>query len=140
LEVFLFGQDFAIGVVLRRFLVYYGPLVLYAVLIFVVSSIPKLPSPDIGIVFIDKIAHFLEYAVLVVLALRAFSRPPISAGGYRLYLIGMLAALVYAVADEYHQSYVPGRTADWYDVLADSLGIGCGAMVYRLMGRRRRMS
>ena len=125
---------------MRRLFVYYGPLVFYAVLIFGISSIPKLPSPDIGIVFIDKVAHFLEYAVFVILALRAFARPPVAAGGDRLYLIGMLAALVYAVADEYHQSYVPGRTADWYDVIADSLGVWCGAMGYRLMGRRRRVS
>jgi len=124
---------------LKRFLANYGPLILYAALIFGVSSIPKLPTPDIGITFIDKIAHFLEYAVFIILALRAFVQPPIAAKGYRLYLIGMLAALVYAVADEYHQSYVPGRTADWYDVVADSLGIWCGAMGYMLMGRRKRM-
>jgi len=63
-----------------------------------------------------KIAHFTEYAILGVLAARAFRSSP------RWFLISAVLIVVYAFIDEYHQSFVPSRTASVFDSLIDMAG------------------
>lgn len=62
--------------------------------------------------FIKKGGHFLAYALLATLAYRA--RP-----SYRL---AFWLAVLYAISDEFHQSFVPGRTGMPLDVFIDSMG------------------
>lgn len=69
-----------------------------------------------------KLAHFTEYAILGFLAARAFrtsERPAISS---RWFLISLTLTVVYALVDEYHQSFVPTRTGTIYDSLIDIVG------------------
>jgi VanZ family protein len=70
---------------------------------------------------IRKCAHFTEYFILSLLILRA-----IRAGRHNARLAWALAAIVivfgYAALDEFHQSFVPGRTAAVTDVLLDTTG------------------
>jgi VanZ family protein len=69
-----------------------------------------------------KIAHFTEYAILGFLAARAFrtsTHPVIRA---RWFLICATLVVVYALLDEYHQSFVPSRTASIYDSMIDMAG------------------
>ncbi|HEY0366428.1 MAG TPA: VanZ family protein [Pyrinomonadaceae bacterium] len=80
-----------------------------------------------------KIAHFTEYAILGFLAARAFrtsSRPAI---GQRWFLICATLVVVYALIDEYHQSFVPSRTASIFDSLIDM----AGGLTALLIVRRR---
>jgi VanZ family protein len=44
---------------------------------------------------------------------------------------GWIAALVYGITDEIHQSFVPMRDASMYDVMADSIGSFVGAYFYK---------
>jgi VanZ family protein len=65
-------------------------------------------------------AHFIEYAVLAVLlwlALRGI-------GSLARYAapVAFVLAVLYAISDEWHQSFVPGRYPDALDVLVDALG------------------
>ena len=64
-----------------------------------------------------KVAHFTEYAILGFLAARAF-RPSTQ----RWFLISICLVVVYALIDEYHQSFVPSRTASVFDSLIDMSG------------------
>lgn len=70
---------------------------------------------------IRKCAHMSEYAVLALLVARA-----IQFGAIRLKLRavvgGLLCCAAYAATDEFHQSFVPGRTASIHDVLIDCVG------------------
>ena len=69
-----------------------------------------------------KIAHFTEYAILGFLAARAFRSSP-RPGIYRhWFLISATLVVVYALIDEYHQSFVPSRTASIFDSLIDMAG------------------
>ena len=70
-----------------------------------------------------KIAHFTEYAILGFLAARAFRPFP------RWFLISLVLVVVYALLDEYHQSFVPSRTASLFDSLIDMLG-GITALIF----------
>ena len=70
-----------------------------------------------------KVAHFTEYAILGFLAARAF-RPY-----RRWFLISAILIIVYALLDEYHQSFVPSRTASIFDSLIDMSG-GITALIF----------
>jgi VanZ family protein len=65
------------------------------------------------------VTHFAEYAVLAALWIWAL-RPLI---GDRAWPVAAGIALAYAISDEIHQSFVPGRVSDPLDVVVDSLGI-----------------
>ena len=64
-----------------------------------------------------KIAHFTEYAILGFLAARAFRTST-----QRWFLVSVCLVVVYALIDEYHQSFVPSRTASVFDSLIDMAG------------------
>jgi len=124
----------------KRFAVFQLPIICYAALIFAISSFSRIPAPDLGITFADKIAHFIEYGVFVILLLRAFSHPPISSRVIVLYAFAVIVSIVFAGLDEYHQKFVPGRTADLYDLAADSLGIFVGSAIHFRFYRTRRQA
>ena len=69
-----------------------------------------------------KIAHFTEYAILGFLAARAFRTSPNPAINRRWFLICAALVIVNALLDEYHQSFVPSRTASIFDSLIDMAG------------------
>ena len=69
-----------------------------------------------------KLAHFTEYAILGFLAARAFRTSERPAINSRWFLISLTLIVVYALADEYHQSFVPTRTGTIYDSLIDIVG------------------
>jgi VanZ family protein len=69
-----------------------------------------------------KIAHFTEYAILGFLAARAFRTSPQPAIKQRWFWICVVLVVLYALMDEYHQSYVPSRTASIFDSLIDMAG------------------
>ena len=77
--------------------------------------------------FVRKTAHFTEYAILGMLltaVLRAF--------GIKKAWISWLIGAVYAVTDEWHQSYSPGRASQITVVLIDAAGVLCGVAIYYL--------
>ena len=69
-----------------------------------------------------KIAHFTEYAILGFLAARAFSTSPRPAISSRWFLISLTLIVVFALIDEYHQTFVPTRTGSVYDSFIDIAG------------------
>jgi VanZ family protein len=72
---------------------------------------------------VRKIAHFTEYAILGFLAARAFRVHQ------RWFLISLVLIVVYALFDEYHQSFVPSRTASIFDSFIDMAG-GLSALIF----------
>jgi VanZ family protein len=92
---------------------------------------PELPA------WTRVVAHFCEYALLA--ALWVWALAPLL--GRRALLVAAAIAFIYALGDEYHQSFVEGRDADPLDVLADAAGIAVAVIVlaqYRAGGRNRR--
>jgi VanZ family protein len=74
---------------------------------------------------VRKSGHLGGYAVLSLLLLRAFRRSFLLAGGpwsWRAARWAITIVALYAMSDEYHQSFVASRTASWGDVLIDSTG------------------
>lgn len=75
-----------------------------------------------------KIAHLTEYALLGILAARAFRGSPGERLRARWFVASLALIVVYALIDEYHQSFVPSRTGSIYDSLIDMTG-GLAALV-----------
>jgi len=78
--------------------------------------------------FTRKLAHFSEYALLGLLAARAFRSSPSSTISSHWFKISILLVVGYALLDEYHQSFVPSRTASIFDSFIDIAG-GLTALV-----------
>jgi VanZ family protein len=80
----------------------------------------------------DKLLHLLAYAGLAVIVCRAVVGGLPSRLSWRAALITLAVTIGYAMTDELHQMFVPGRSPDVYDVAADAAGaaiglIACGA-------------
>ncbi len=95
------------------------PAGLWCLLIFVLSSRPALPSPAS---VTDKQAHALVYGILATLVLMAMTRWRWRAIGGAGVLAAFLMATAYGVSDEFHQMFVPGRSPEVADVVADAAG------------------
>jgi VanZ family protein len=89
-------------------------------LIFVLSSRPQ---PELLREAPDYVLHFVAYFFLSVLAVRAFAGGLIGPMKHSAVVLGLALSFVYALSDEWHQSFVPGRVASGWDLLADGLGI-----------------
>ena len=77
-------------------------------------------------IVIRKLAHFTEYLLLGMLLLSGLFnklRP------LRSFLFALVAGTIYAASDEFHQIFIPGRTAAAHDVLIDAAGVLCGALI-----------
>jgi len=77
----------------------------------------------------DKGVHFVEFAVLAILIARALFRSGI-ARPWKIAVWTIGLSTLWGYLDEVHQAFVPGRTADAWDVLADFLGSIAGAAIY----------
>jgi VanZ family protein len=87
---------------------------------------------------IRKTAHFTEYAVLALLSARAFRTSPRLALSRRWWLASFVLVAVVALSDEYHQTFVPSRTASIYDSLLDMVGGATALVCLALWLARRR--
>jgi len=86
---------------------------------------------------VRKAAHFGEYALLGFLAARAFSSSSHSLLRLRWFVASLVLVSLYALSDEYHQSFVPSRTASVYDSMIDIAG-GLTALVLRTVWKKAR--
>jgi VanZ family protein len=85
----------------------------------------------------DWISHPVEYgagAMLVCRALAAPRRRPLTLSAA---VMATLLTTAYGITDEYHQSFVPGRTADPADVVKDFAGATAACLIYRGWTRRQ---
>lgn len=103
------------------------PLLVTMATIFILShqpgdtlQLPSLPG-------LDKVAHVVVYGVLAASALYAITpySPPYDPRARAAAVV--VFCVLFGLADEYHQSFIPGRWASGWDLLAD--GLGCAMVV-----------
>ena len=121
------------------FLRYHLPVIVYAVFIFVGSSLSSLP-PEIPVFnFGDKILHFCEFGVLGLLFWRSIRLWNIRWKGWPILILAWGLGICYAASDEIHQLFVPGRQADVTDWLADIIGLAAGLGAAYIFSRNSRI-
>ena len=99
--------------------------------IFYVSSFHEAPLPE-GMS--DKSAHWLGYAGFAVVIVRALAGVLPRGVSVRVAMLALAIAVGYAVTDEFHQMFVPGRTAELDDLAADAIGAVIGTIVCAAWG------
>lgn len=110
----------------KVYLIYF-PLVIYWLILFIATSIPTDYIPSVGIG--DKFSHFFAYLVLSFLLYFTFilqekfdilKRYPAT--------FSILIASLYGIIDEFHQMLIPGRSAEFFDWVADFAGAIAGVL------------
>lgn len=109
----------------RIFYVWFPP-VLWAILIFVLSCLPINIRGYSGIIFVDKILHFLIFMPLGFFLGRAFLLSKGEKIRENYILLTLIYCLIYAFSDEFHQLFTASRQASLADVFFDFLGTGAG--------------
>ncbi len=107
---------------------------LWMAVIFALSSQPAGALPDVGLV-VCKLAHLLEYLILAILVMSALNwsiRSSVTGAATTV-----LVSAVYAVSDEIHQLFVPGRNGSPLDVLIDIAGAIIGILLFSQLHKLR---
>jgi VanZ family protein len=79
---------------------------------------------------VRKLSHATEYAILFFFSRRAFALSGQWWHG-KASLLALILACFYALSDEWHQSFVPGRSASLSDAAIDAIGAVCACIVQR---------
>ena len=145
--------------IVQRFFKYWLPVLIWLGLIFIGSTdlmsaehtsrflVPFLRwlDPRISLAAIDaiqliirKLGHVVEYAILAALLWRAVrGGTNLCAKMSILFMAVWFACAIFAASDEFHQSFVPSRTAVPWDVMIDSGGAIFGLLISRSFTRRK---
>ena len=125
---FIAGEPIIGRVPATRALSLWLPVIAWAAVIFALSSIPSLGT-GLGTwdLVLRKLAHATEYAILGALLVRALGHASAA----------FAAGVAYAISDEIHQTFVPGREGAPLDVLIDAIGVAVGIALFRRMRRRQ---
>lgn len=86
---------------------------------------------------VRKNAHFMAYLLLGILVLNALRRSGLY--GHKSIILALLICILYAISDEAHQLFVPGRGGQLKDVIIDSAGAGVGIGVYLMILKHIRL-
>lgn len=110
-------------------LVRWAPAVLWAALIFALSSVSGLPAPPGGLT--DKHAHLITYAVLCACLVWGLTDRAPARTTWGIAAAAVVLAALYGASDEWHQSFVPGRESSTLDLAADAAGAVLAAVGLR---------
>ena len=108
------------------------PVGVWVGVILTATSIPNVPGPPVA--GSDKVVHLAMYAVLGALALRAARNHDAPS---RTLVVVLTAIALFAAADEWHQQFIPSRSADVADWVADVTGAALGTGAVALLNFRR---
>ncbi len=122
----------------KHFLRYQLPAILWALVIFAASSVPASRLPRFVFRINDKLIHASIFLILGFFVYRALElRIRRGSFSWRRAALTVFAVAAYGVLDEIHQMFVPGRTPDVWDAVADALGGILSTVALYLIYKRR---
>lgn len=110
--------------ILKNFFKYHFPFILWALIIFIQSSFPAVELPKVEIISFDKIVHMGVFGLLAglcYLSLIHLNRE--STFTLNAFLWSAVITIIYGASDEFHQYFVPNRSSEVQDWLADVVGV-----------------
>jgi VanZ family protein len=115
-----------------RPLLAWGPSLLWAVTIIVVSVLPVGITPPLNIAHFDKVCHFFEFSVLAFLLVWGMSRSGMPFG-MKNGVFALILSSGYGIVIEILQYFVPGRQADIMDAAGNLAGAVFGIFLGKLV-------
>ena len=103
----------------------------YMAVIFHLSSLQSIdqPGPFKDFPSVDKLEHLSEFFILGLLMFLSFHFTRSTRIRRYDWMLALYCSLLYALMDEVHQSFVPGRSPDMIDLLADGAGIATACFI-----------
>jgi VanZ family protein len=108
---------------------HYLPALIWSVVILAFTSIPDLTPPSLGFTWQDKFEHFTAYAIFG----GAITYANIRSNKHWILLGAVVFCSLFGILDEIHQHWIPGRSTDPYDWIADTAGALLGGYVILIM-------
>ena len=99
---------------------------MWGAFILLMTSIPGSDLPSVGVPYADKLVHLGLYAVLGALSALAMGAAA-RRGRVVVLTLGLIA--LFAAVDEWHQRFIPGRSTDAIDWIADVAGATTGFLL-----------
>ena len=96
----------------------------------IIANIFNITNTHTLSIIIRKLAHYTEYLILGILVINLNNNKSKS-----IYL-SIIICLLYAISDEFHQSFVPGRSCQILDIAIDFLGSLTGIYIYKLINEK----
>lgn len=125
-----------VSITLKKFALQWGPAIFVMGLIIFFSSLPMQPQPpsadplkQIAVILLKKSGHLLGYALLALALQRGLCLQ-----GWKGVAATLGCVLLFALSDEFHQSFVYGRNSSLIDVGIDLLGASFGLIVTHVCG------
>lgn len=97
----------------------------------ILSNIFNISNIEILSLIVRKLAHFIEYTILGILVYNL-----IYSYNKKIY-ISTIICIIYAISDEMHQLFVPGRSCQITDILIDSMGSVTGIILLYILYRHK---
>jgi len=116
----------------KKFIKLWSPPVIYAILIYWLSSLERPFVIDLGVNNFDKLIHLVEYAIFGFLLIRAIKGSGNDLSIKNALIITFIIGTFCGFTDELHQSVVPGRYATMADFIFDSIGTFTGAILFSI--------
>lgn len=108
--------------------------VLWSIFIFIASVIPAVDLPSVSLWEADKLVHAFIYCILTLAVAFAMRNKPVQGNSV---LRSAVLSVSYSVAIELVQRFLPTRSFDLYDILANCIGTAIATGLLRLGSRRR---
>ena len=114
-----------------RLIIFLRPFSRYLLIVWIfaiifVSSTPSIPTLKIHTakaeIRLDYLIHFCEYGVLAFLAFLSFAGNEFKMS-YRKFILITMGLILFAILEEFHQKFIPGRTFNTKDILSNISGI-----------------
>ena len=116
-------------------LLVYTPLVVYWIILFVATTLPAASMPSFGVV--DKVNHLSAYFILAILLfLTLLFQQKIPFAKNRVAAYAFIICSLYGMLDEVHQIFIPGRSAEFLDFLADACGALLGVLLMNYLVKK----
>ena len=119
------------------------PGILCGIAILILTGLPGSLLPSVKpVIGLDKVVHVLMYAVFAFLCLWGYREQFIDNGSdYRkkaIWLAVVIGVAYGGLTEIIQEAFVPGRTGDWFDFLADGIGTGLGTLLFYLFFHRKK--
>lgn len=100
----------------------------------IIANILNINNISLLSLIIRKLAHFTEYLILGILLFHSIPKSS------KKYFLVLIICFLYAISDEIHQIYVPGRSCQITDIIIDTFGSLTGLLLYKLITNHKRTS
>lgn len=123
---------------LRAMIRYLWPAFAWAIITLVLTLMPGKDLPDVHFFQVDKVAHFFIFGVLMILTSWGLKKTTGMHGApVHPLLTAALLSIGFGILIEFLQRFVPGRSFSIADMLANSIGVGLGYLIFRLLKKRK---